>query len=147
VAGAVEILLPYGGGFSVDSRGDLVLVQDMPGNPAATIQRLVQLIQTSPRLRDPGSGNFIGRADDLFNPDYGAGAAQDVGQLGTQGVLADLVSRIQAGIAIDPFIAAYPAPVVTAVNSTPGTILVTVSCTAVTGEPVAIPTQTLQNFS
>jgi hypothetical protein len=146
VAGSVEVALAWGGDFQINALGDLVLAQDTPTSPAATTQRMIQLILTNPRLLD-GNGNPIGRADDLFHPDYGAGLNRDVGELGTAGILADLVARIQAGIALDPGIAAFPAPVVTAVISTPGTALVNVSVTTVTGQYVPVPTQALQIFS
>jgi hypothetical protein len=146
VASSTEVALTFGGDWQTDPRGDLVLVQDTATAFPATIQRVIQIIFTNPRRFDQ-SGNPVGRADDLFNPSYGAGTDQDVGQLATAGLLADLVSRIQAGLALDAGIASSPVPIVTATNPSYGTVLVKVEVWTVTGQYVPVPTQTLQIFS
>ncbi len=54
----------FGGDLELDPvTGDLLLVQDTPGNPAATTQRITRLLLTNPRPLDV-DGNPIGFPDD-----------------------------------------------------------------------------------
>lgn len=143
--GSVEIGLGpngYGGDFALLANGDLALVQDAPGSPAATIQRLVRLILTNPRLQDR-VGNQTGDPDDRSNPDYGSGMA--VLAVGSNFPLAPareatLRARIIKALLSDPHIASIPAPTVkVTAGTTPGQAIVNVSCTAITGQSIVLP--------
>jgi hypothetical protein len=135
----------WGGDLSVDVTGDLVLAQDVLNDPTATQQRIYRLLMTNPRFFDDNN-NPISFSNDLFAPAYGAGIRAQVGQM----ITPQLTSRIQYQIAnalnSDPTIARSPAPVVTVTNVGSNTVQVSLTCTAVTGEVVTIPSFNLSTL-
>jgi len=86
------------------------------------------LIETSPRLIDV-DGTAVGRPDDYFHPDYGAGLRAVVGALPWPAVSDGIRSRILKALSEDAAIAQAPAPVVTVASSGPQLV---VSITAYT---------------
>jgi hypothetical protein len=113
--GSVEVDLPYGGDFSYDSTGDLILAIDAPGNPGnpvATNQRLVRLILSSPNLVG-ANGKPIGYADDIFHPNWGAGMRAYVSENFSPQTLQKLANNIRQQLAQDYAVAASPSPTVT----------------------------------
>lgn len=128
----------WNGDFEIDATGDVVLVQDVQNNPAATQQRLYRLLMTNPRLFD-GSGNPISSGDDIFAPDYGAGVRALTGQMITPAFITSLQAHILKGLATDPGVAADPPPTVTITNVGNNIVQVDVSCNSITGEIVTLP--------
>jgi hypothetical protein len=144
-AGSVEIAISNGGwngDFALTANGDLQLAIDTPATPAATVQRLVRAIQTTPRLTD-AAGNPIARPDDCFNCTYGSGVRALVNQPITPALIAGLQARIIAALLADPSIAPNPPPVVNVGQTGTFTVSISVTCFAVSGEIVTIPSLTL----
>jgi phage baseplate assembly protein W len=135
---AVDMLLPYGGPITFAANGDVAMVTDVPGDPAATRQRIVFALLTSPRLLD-GQGNPISKADDPFHPDYGAGLPAAIGQNVTPALIAGITARVTQALALDPNVAASPTPTVTVTQPSLGTIVVDVTASAITGETIVVP--------
>lgn len=132
----------WNGDFEIDATGDVVLVQDVQNSPLATQQRLYRLLMTNPRLFD-GSGNPISSGDDLFAPDWGAGVRALTGQMITDAFTTDIQTHVLDALASDPGVAQDPAPAVTVTSVGNNTVLVSVTCTAVTGEIVTLPSFSL----
>lgn len=128
--GATDIACPYGGDVSFDSAGRLQTVRDIPGDPAATKQRIEVILMQSPRPSDLEQ-NAIGRPDDLFNPDLGAGLRAIVGLRALSSLEAGVKSRTLKSLALDEAIAQAPAPTVSVTSSGPNYI---VSVTAFTND-------------
>lgn len=138
--GSVEIALPAGGDFSVMANGDLQLVADVPtvSPPAATTQRLIRLILSNARNVSQTDG-IVSMPDDLFNPEWGASVRAAVGDPINATLTSTIQSRILKALALDPDIAASPAPVVTVQQTGITTVTVSVECSALTGELITIP--------
>lgn len=139
--GSVEIALSnsgWNGDFLLTPTGDLQLVTDQPSAPNATMQRLIRLILTNPRLLDP-SGNPIAIPNDRFNPTYGAGVRALVGQAITSAMVSGIQSRIIAALLADPDVATNPPPNVSVTQSSLYAVSVSVICYAVSGEIITIP--------
>jgi hypothetical protein len=136
---AVEVKLTYGGDFELTPTGDLMIIQDTPYYPAATIQRVSFLILTNPAIPNI-NGVGTSAPDDIFHPDYGSGARAFVGRPSALANIDALQRNILQGLADDPFISQSPAPsVIFTQGSDPSQILVTVSFTTVSGQSVTIP--------
>lgn len=143
--GTVEWQWPWGGDLVQLPNGDIATVQDTYGSPDATIQRLEVLVMSIPTLKDD-DGNAIGRADDVFNPDYGSGAPALVGESITIDVISSMQSRIEKALKGDPGIAPVPAPVVSIVDGGGGALNVTISGNTTTGQPFTTPAFPLQTL-
>ncbi len=72
----------------------------------------------SPRLIDV-DGVAVGRPDDYFNPDLGAGLRVVVGGLPTPLLIDGIRTRILKALGVDTAIASAPAPVVDVVSDGP----------------------------
>ncbi len=141
VTSYVDVLRAWGSDYQLTATGDLALVQDTAQNPAATKQRVIRLIQMIPLTKDD-FGNILSAPDDMFYPNYGSGIRTLLGQNPLQTLINDIQTHILAALAQDPFIVAAPAPTVAvALNTTQGFLTITVSCTAITGQPITIPPQ------
>lgn len=143
--GNVEIALDYGGDFSLDEQGNIALVIDTYDNPAATQQRVTLMVMTNPTLYDD-NGTPIARADDMFNPTYGAGLRLAVGQDITPTLISGIRARIMAALAADPGIASVPAPTVDVTDEDNAILLVSISCDTVTGQSVTVNNLPLQVY-
>jgi hypothetical protein len=126
--GSTDILCSYGGDISFDAFGKLQTVRDTPGNPAATQQRITVILMQSPRLFDLEQA-AVGRPDDLFHPDLGAGLRAIVGQRPMQSLEDGVKARVMSALSLDTAIAQSPAPIVTVTSNGP---YYTVSVTAFT---------------
>lgn len=138
--GSTEAFLEWGSDFQIDDTGDIMLAQDDKVAATATIQRLVRMLLTSPRLKDE-RGNFLAPSDDYFNPDYGAGlrAAVDMGF--SQANLAALRSAIFNQLSNDPGVASTPSPVVNVTLLSDNiTVVINVSFTTSDGQLQVLPT-------
>jgi hypothetical protein len=135
----------WGGDFSVDATGDLVLATDILNAPTATQQRIYRLLMTNPRFFD-ANNNPISFPGDLFASTYGSGIRALVGQMITPQLTALIQTQIVNALMSDPTIARSPAPVVTVTNVGSNTIQVSLTCTAVTGEVVTIPSFNLSTL-
>jgi hypothetical protein len=136
---AVEVQLSYGGDFTLTPTGDLAIVQDTPYIPAATIQRVLFLIQTNPAIPYTNSQG-TSAPDDIFNPTYGSGARLYVGRPTSQANIDAIQRNILNGLASDPFILQIPPPsVLIDVDNPSGTTMVTVNFKTITGQNVTIP--------
>jgi len=113
--GATDFLCPYGGGITFDASGSPVLVRDTDTAALATQQRIEVLLFTSPRLFDL-DGIGVGRPDDLFHPDYGAGLRALVGRNPSPLVDAGVKARILKALSDDSAVVSSPPPTVTAVS-------------------------------
>jgi hypothetical protein len=134
----IEAALTYGGDYQLTPSNDLATVQDTPFAAGATIQRVTFLILTNPALPNL-NGNGTAEPDDMFNPNYGAGARAYVGRNATQANLNALQRNILNGLALDPFIANSPKPTVTFRIGDASTVLCTVTFRTITGQLVTIP--------
>lgn len=124
---AVEVLLPYGGDYSLTSTGDLQLVKDQPGNPAATTQRIIFLLLTNP-------------GDDLFNLDYGAGCRATVGRPNVMANVDAIRRTISSALANDPFVAVSPGPTIGITLSPDNqSAIIAISFFSVIGQYVSLP--------
>lgn len=137
--GSVEFALPWGGDFSLTSTGDIALVQDVPGSPTATVQRVTRALLSCPVLKD-ASGTIICRPDDLFHSSFGAGLRARIGDGITPNSIAQIQSAIEAQLSQDPYIATLPKPVVTVQQVDYQTIGVNVSFYSILGQQVTLPT-------
>jgi len=140
--GNVEISLSnngWNGDFSVDSTGDLILAADVPNSPIATQQRVYRLLMSNPRSFNEATNAPVSIPTDLFAPGYGAGLRMSTGQMMTANLLGEIESSIYAGLATDPTIVNSPAPIVTIKNAGNGVLQINLSCTAVSGETINIP--------
>jgi phage baseplate assembly protein W len=139
----------YADDLQFTATGDLLVLIDTPGNPAASLQRLARIILTNPTIRD-AYGNPIGPPDDIFNPTFGSGARELIGQPLTGALVAELQGRIIAAIALDPNFATNPAPAVqvytNGTNGADGRIYVAVQCSTVSGQIFTLPAMALQLF-
>lgn len=134
-AGATEIFCEYGSDFAILPNGDLQLAQNTTDSTDATTQRIIRLVMTSPRLFI--NGQYVTFPDDLFNPDWGSGQPQLVGKP-ISVIIPALTAQINKALANDPTIAPYPAPTVTITQANNNTVNVSIQCTAVNGNPVAV---------
>jgi len=137
----------WGADISIGPTGDFVVIQDTPGNPAASLQRLTRIILTNPIGFD-AYGNGISRPDDIFNPWLGSGARAAIGQPLTPALAAWLQNNILAAIAADSNFATSPAPVVTPYTDGTGSgqILLYVQAYTIQGEVAVLPAQALAFF-
>jgi len=137
--GFIDVLLPYGGDISFTPDGDVQLVADTSLTTDASYQLVVRVVMTTPRLFDV-DGVAIGRADDLFNPDWGGGLPAITGEPDTPTLRNGVSSRILAALALVPTIATTPAPSVT-VNDDPADAEITFGVLAFTsaGNTVSAP--------
>ena len=135
---SVEVKLDYGGDFELDATGDLVLVEDGNGEYPALQQRIIQMLLTSPQLKD-GAGNPIpGSADDMFNVNAGAGLRRAIGSVENNALIAEIEARMIEGLSKEPDIAPYPAPQIEFVVY-PNGIVCNVTVATVDGQVVALP--------
>lgn len=134
---STEVALEYGGDFQLDSTGDLLLVNDANGTFTALQQRIVRLLLTSPLAVD-GAGNPISEPDDLFNPGVGVGLRAYVGSGSSPAMLAEVETRIRQGLAQEPDVAAYPAPVID-FSVYIDAVVCNVTVTTISGITVALP--------
>jgi hypothetical protein len=139
---ATEAALQYGGDYTLTANGDLAIVQDTPFYPYATIQRVIFLILTNPRMNNI-LNTVVGTPDDLFNPTYGAGARAFVGRANgsSNPNVEALRNNILNALANDLFIQQNPKPTVTfsSPDGFQSTVLCTVSFFTVSGQNVTIP--------
>jgi hypothetical protein len=144
--GNVEIALSpngWSGDFKTDATGDLVLSVDIPSNPVATKERVYRLLMSNPRFYGDSSNAPISVPSDLFAPGYGAGLRALTGQMMTSTLIGEIESSIYSGLQSDPTILSSPAAQVTVQNVGNGVLQVSVSCTAVSGEVITIPSLSL----
>jgi hypothetical protein len=144
--GNVEVALEFGGDFILTPQGDLQVVNDRDDGGLATQQRIERLIMTCPTLKD-ANGNRIARADDIFNPNYGAGVRRVVGSLVTPDLINRIISQIAAGLAADPGISQDQPPSISVTDGGGGILYVgPVSVTTVIGQVVTVPSRPLNVF-
>ena len=128
----------YGGDLDQDPvTGDVLLVVDTIGNPAATLQRITRLILTTPRAFNSNLVAY-GSGDDPVNPDYGGGLGATVGENYTASLVNFVTGKIKNGLAEDPYIASNPLPVVSVTSPSYGLLLVSVTCTDLLGNQINI---------
>lgn len=140
-ASYVDVLRAWGSDYQLTATGDLAVLQDTVQDPIATKQRIIRLIQMIPIAKDD-FGNILSTPDDMFNPTYGSGIRTLLGQLPIQSLVHGIQTRILAALALDPFIVSAPSPIVdVALNPTAGFLTITLTCTAITGQPITIPPQ------
>lgn len=140
--GSVEIAMTnfgWGGQMIMGPTGDVVLLQDVPGNPAATLQRIYRLMLTSCMTFD-ASHNPITCADDLFNVLWGVGLPSRVGQMFDNTFVSQITNQCLAALATDPGITETPAPTVSVQYVGGGAVAVNVSCNTIAGEVLVVPT-------
>jgi hypothetical protein len=136
-----DVAQPYGADFVLTYNGDLALIQDTLDTPAATIQQLIRLCLTNPVLQDVDALS-IGRPDNLFDGNYGAGLPIAVGEPITPALANGIVARILAALANSPSVSQTPAPSVTAMQGAApfqNVLYVSVVCNTVSGQTVVIP--------
>lgn len=144
--GNVEFDQAWGQDFILTPQGDLKVINDRDDNGRATQQRIERLIMTCPTLKD-ASGNKLARADDIFNPNYGAGVRRAVGSLITNDLINRITSQIIAGLSADPGIAQNPPPSVSVSDGGNGLLIVgPIQVTTVIGQVVTVPSRPLQVF-
>lgn len=136
--GSVEVALPWGGDFSLDATGDLLLVQDGDGKYPALQQRIIQMLLTSPQLTDAAGNGIAGSADDMFNPDTGAGLRRAIGNVENNALLSQIESRMLEGLAQEPDIAPYPAPQIEFIVY-PNGIVCTITANTIDGQVLPLP--------
>ena len=126
----------YGGDFALDANADLLLISDAPGNPAATAQRLLRLMLTSPvgydtngvAIRDPG---------DISNPTWGGNLPSTVGENESSSLTHYITAQIVAAATADIGVASSPAPTVSVVYQG-AEIIATLTVTCVTGDVITL---------
>lgn len=133
----------WNGDFQTDSTGDLVLVSDQPNAPVATQERVYRLLMTSARDTDEETGSPSSVPDDLFAPDWGASLRRRTGEMITPQLLGNIESDIESGLQLDETIDQTTQP--TVILTTPGnnTVQIALSCNAITGDVITIPSFTL----
>lgn len=135
--GSVEVWLEYGGDFVLQANGDLLLAQDTANTTDATMQRLVRLLLTNPRVPTAGGYTIPG---DLFNPSYGAGLPASVGGMynpnSSQGLPDSIQSVVTAALAADPSVASVQSITVTPQSSG---LFLNVAVTATNGQTIVLP--------
>ncbi len=152
IIGSISLDCPYNGDFTITPQGNLLLAQDTLDDPVASYQRLQRLILTNPTARD-AQQNAIGRADDLFNPEYGSGVRATISKPGNgvlvPAIIAGIVARVQNAIAQDAGFAKDPAPIVKVsivkVPTVGSVLTLFVSVKTVSGVIVTIPSLPLTN--
>lgn len=128
----------YGGDLEQDPiTGDIKLVVDTVGNPAATLQRITRLILTTPRAFDSNLVAY-GSGDDPVNPDYGGGLGASVGENFTPRLENAIAGAIKDGLALDPYIAPSPLPTVSVASPSRGAMIVSVTCSDVLGNQIVL---------
>jgi phage baseplate assembly protein W len=114
-----DLALQFGGDLAIGPTGDLLLSD----GTALTQQRVLRRLLTNP-------------VDYIWQPNYGAGLGQYVGQPGASAAIAG-VARTQ--ILLEAAVVASPAPTVTVMAQTDGTVNLSLSYTdAATGETSAL---------
>jgi hypothetical protein len=148
--GNVEIDLSaggYGGDFSIDDTGDLILAQDTllfgQLTPTATFERMVRVILTNARILDPATQAPISEADDIYHTTFGSSVRALIGRGITNDVLSGIQSRVTAALLSESYILQNPAPTVLVTNGGGGIVNIDVSVTLITGRTVTLPTQSL----
>jgi hypothetical protein len=131
--GAVELKKPYDGDLELTPNGDLALLQDTFENAPATEQRVEHAAFTSPTPLN-ADGVAIGRPDDLFHPDYGAGLPQFLGEPFTPALVARIQAQMLMALARDPNVAQSPSPSVSVIELASGEIEVLTTCTDLLGQ-------------
>lgn len=144
-SGRTDLLAAYGGKLTLTATGDFAIVQDSLDSPDASIQWIQHFIQTNPRLPD-GNGGFLTRPDDLFNPDWGGGEGTFVGEMITPDLIGAWQARIISGLRQNPYLAQTPAPTVVITDLGNGLVQIDISCYAVTGQLVTVPSQQLRVY-
>lgn len=135
---AVELALVYGGDLSLGSNADVALSVDTPNSPQATYERILRIVLTNPLTTD-AQGNPLVRPDDLFHVNFGAGARAAIGEPYTPALVKAVNARIVAACNDDPYIAQNSVSVTWVQGSSPGTYLLTLSATSVSGTPFVLP--------
>lgn len=144
--GNVEIDLSnggYGGDFTLDPTGDLLLAIDTAQSVPASIERLYRLILTNARTND-SSGRIIAPPDDLFNVNYGSSVRAEIGEPFDDTFIAGVTGRVLQALAQDAGVRPVPAPTVTVSNGGNGIALIDVTLVLVGGQIVTLPTIPLQ---
>lgn len=154
--GNVEIDLPWGGDFSLQANGDLVLAIDQPGNPRATTQEVMRLLYTNPRQQD-ANGNYYSSGDDFFHPDWGVGIPSKVGKMFSSiaapqqlnGLIAQIQAAATKGLRSLASIAQSPTPtVVTQPDANnPSQVDLQIVCQTQTGLIVTVPARPITGGS
>jgi hypothetical protein len=135
---SIEVALPYGGDFSLDATGDLLLVEDGNGAYPALQQRIIQMLLTSPQIKDSNGNPIPGSADDMFNPTAGAGLRRAVGNVENNALLAEIEARMIEGLSKEPDVAPYPAPQIEFVVY-PNGVVCNLTFATVDGQVIALP--------
>jgi hypothetical protein len=146
MGGSTECLLPFGGDFSLDSTGDLVLISDDANASPATEQRIIQMLLTNPVLRD-ANNRPIGPPDDIFNPTNGIGEGRLVGAKASSANAVATKAAILKGLSSFPELVKSPAPVVAVTFDGAASFLVSISAQTVTGKTISIPSQRLSTIT
>lgn len=145
MSNAIEASLIYGGDLSLMSNGDIALSQDIPNGIAqATFERALRIILTSPTVYDGRTP--VSPPDDLFHPTFGSGVKTAIGEPYTNSLVQGIQSRISAALSSDQYIATNPPPKVVWTQLAIGTYQIVIKCTALTGEPLTLPSFKLTPF-
>lgn len=131
-----EIDLDFGGDFSLQANGDLLLAQNSTSSTIATQQRLQRLLLSCPYIAG------LNRAPtDIFHRTYGAGLPNLVGQPVTAAFTANIQAVITKALLADPTVASIQT---ISVNPIPGQqtgtngIVVNIKLTASSGKPLTL---------
>jgi hypothetical protein len=147
--GRAEARYDYGGDLAIAPNGDFIVLIDTPQSAPATLQRIIQLINTCALDTDSydSQGNPVTLLpDDLFHPQYGSSIPRLIGLNATNDVLNQVKARLLAAFSTDPGIAQTPAPSVT-VSYVGGNVVVdNISVYDVAGNPILIPSQPIPVF-
>lgn len=133
---AVEVDLPWGGDFTYDATGDLVLAT----GDNAIRERLIRMILTSPNLVVDGVA--IGFADDIYHPTWGAGLRAQVGETMNATQQNALAGRIRQQLAADASVATSPPPSV-AYSTSGNAMFLKVTYYDTNGQKQVLPTFSL----
>ena len=152
--GRAEAAYPWGQDLQIGPNGDFVVLVDTPGSPGnpgsspATLQRIVQLIQTNAM---DTAADFFGntvtlRPDDLFNPNYGSSIRRLIGANNTSALLGEIKARLLLAFQSDPGISKNPAPSVSVTYRGNHIVLNQIQVYDLTGTLILIPDQAISAF-
>ena len=136
---ATTIFHEYGKDWQRSPSGNILLAKDDPnGEATAATQRLMRIILTTPRLFDD-HGIPVARADDKYNPTFGAGLPAYVDENVNDAVLGAMRAAILGNIAIDPYFVSVPQPTVKFQQQDANTLLLWVRAVTTSGQVAATP--------
>ena len=135
---STEVRLDWGTDFVLTATGDLQVHNDANGNYPALIQRVIQMILTSPQLFDANNNPVPGSPDDIFNIQAGVGARRIIGNVENNALLDDIENKVLAGLANEPDVATDPQPQLEFIVY-PNGIVLNLTIYAITGQQIPFP--------